>query len=60
MAEVHPLTLDMGTIQRGAWCGPCALPSAVTSEVLDLTPDGIEAVAQVSYCPECGNWERLW
>lgn len=56
----------LGRTTPGAWCVPCALPSAVTGAVWGLTdtpgttpPDGVgPALGHINICTECGEVTR--
>lgn len=60
---VYPV---LGRTTPGAWCAPCALPSAITGTLYGLTdtpgttpPSGIGLVlGRINICTECGEVTR--
>lgn len=44
---------------RGAWCGPCALPSAVEVVVAGSVNDRPMSLTTWRWCADCGHVERV-
>lgn len=43
------------TLASGLWCGPCALPSGLEVELLQLAPCGIHPFGTLRVCVDCGQ-----
>lgn len=44
----------------GQWCPNCLLSTGISFEAWHTTKQGfpLHLLAAVTYCPECGEWER--
>lgn len=54
-ATMHLVPSDPTT---GIWCHWCLLPSAVQVKLHTVTSQGVTPAGTVTYCPDCGEYDR--
>lgn len=55
MAVNVVLRVELGTLRTGLWCDRCLLPSRVGVDAMMLGRSGVQTIATVSRCRDCGH-----